>query len=83
MEGEGAMPKQPSEVGAVAPTALGPLTGGTLWWDSSQPPPVCPTCRTYVRCRRTMLEENTRVQYRYCKTCDYRIKTIFPIPARR
>ncbi|HET6327812.1 MAG TPA: hypothetical protein VFG04_24220 [Planctomycetaceae bacterium] len=73
------MQNQPGDGRAPARNALGPLTGGTQWWASSQPPPVCPTCHTYVRCRRTMLEENTRVQYRYCKTCDYRIKTIFAV----
>jgi hypothetical protein len=77
------MQNQRGEISSKVLSALGPLTGGTLWWNSSQPPPVCPTCHTYVRCRRTVLEENTRVQYRYCKTCDYRIKTIFALPPGR
>jgi hypothetical protein len=44
-------------------------------WQLRQAPPICPTCQTYCRCRRTLLKENTRVQYRYCE-CGYTTKTI-------
>jgi hypothetical protein len=56
-----------------------PLREATLWWHTQQPPPLCPTCRTFCRCRRTALKENMRVQWRYCQTCDYRIKMIVPV----
>ena len=52
--------------------------GAMLWWQLQQPPPICPTCRTYCPCRRTMLKENARVQYRYCG-CGYKTKTIVPV----
>jgi hypothetical protein len=52
--------------------------GAMLWWQLQQAPPICPTCQTYCPCRRTMLQEHGRVQYRYCDTCGYKTKTIVP-----
>ena len=60
-------------------SAAGPAL---LWWHAQDAPPVCPTCRTFCRCRRTILKEDSRVQYRYCETCDYKTKTIVPMGAK-
>jgi hypothetical protein len=67
----------PSEREATGNPGAG--AAGTLWWQLQQAPPICPTCRTYCPCRRTMLQECGRVQYRYCDTCDYKTKTIVPV----
>ncbi len=50
----------------------------TRMWQLNHAPPICPTCQTYCRCRRTFLKENMRVQYRYCG-CGYTTKTIVPM----
>jgi hypothetical protein len=57
----------------------GSVASPMLLWQLQQAPPICPTCQTYCRCRRTMLKENSRVQYRYCQTCDYKTKTIVQV----
>jgi hypothetical protein len=60
----------------------GTTGGALLWWHAQDAPPVCPTCRTFCRCRRTILKEDARVQYRYCETCDYKTKTIVAVGPR-
>ena len=55
-----------------------PVANPLLWWQLQQAPPICPTCQTYCRCRRTILKEEARVQYRYCD-CGYKTKTILPV----
>jgi hypothetical protein len=65
--------------GPAVPNAPALIANAMLWWQLQQPPPICPTCQTYCRCRRTMLKENARVQYRYCDSCDYKTKTIVPL----
>jgi Pyruvate/2-oxoacid:ferredoxin oxidoreductase delta subunit len=49
------------------------------WWRSQQAPPICPTCGKFCPCRHSSFQEDGRIQYRYCKTCDYRTKTIVPV----
>jgi hypothetical protein len=75
MEG-GSDPSGPEVSSGPGPVPSG---GATLWWHVKQAPPICPTCRTFCRCRRTMLKEDARIQYRYCETCAYKTKTIVPV----
>ncbi len=69
--------------GSTTPTAAGlpgrPRVSSSLWWQAKQLPPICPTCQTYCRCRRTMMKEDAKIQYRYCETCDYKMKTVVPL----
>jgi hypothetical protein len=61
--------------GQVPPS---PVASPMRLWQLKQAAPICPTCQTYCRCLRTLLKENTRVQYRYCD-CGYKMKTIVPL----
>jgi hypothetical protein len=71
---------QPDRSNADRSNAIGqsPVASPMRLWQLHQTAPICPTCQTYCRCRRTMLKENTRVQYRYCD-CGYTTKTIVSV----
>ena len=62
----------------AGPALPSPVVSPMRLWQLKQSPPICPTCQTYCRCLRTLLKENTRVQYRYCD-CGYKTKTIVPL----
>ncbi len=59
---------------SITTIGASPIASPMRLWQLHQAPPICPTCQTYCRCRRTLLKENTRVQYRYCD-CGYTTKT--------
>ncbi|HXY33978.1 MAG TPA: hypothetical protein VEI07_07100 [Planctomycetaceae bacterium] len=72
------MKSRNAQTGQPASTGPAPIGSPMRLWQLQQAPPICPTCQTYCRCRRTILKEEARVQYRYCD-CGYKTKTILPV----